>query len=456
MHTCHPKEHLCSAAHILCAMLLFVYLFSVPFCLPASAEHPAAPETYQVGTAYLSCLDTGNVLFEKNADSVIYPASTAKIMSGLLLCRALYTRLDDTVTLTDAMLSGVSGRSLHLAVGEVLTVRDLLYAALCGSYNDALNALAVYAAGSVAEFVSVMNQEAARLGASHTHYTNPLGLHDDAMYTTARDVAVIAREAYGNELYMTVTSETLHTIPATHVSDARNITNRNALLSDTSQNYRNGWCRGMSAGMTDEGGWCVVTVCERDGVSLLCIVMQGADVPNGSVIPAYTYANSLLAWARSNFGIREILAPGSVYVKLPVAMTGLSSSKTGLVVPEGLSAYLPYDADTENDLTFLYALTDGELVAPLSAGQVVGQVSVMYNGEVVGTAHLVVTEDFARNGFLDGMQSFRAYLGSRAFISAVIIFLILLLLYLRLVTGPGKRFGTRLNRRRRTKRYFRR
>lgn len=93
--------------------------------------------------------------------------------------------------------------------------------------------------------------------------------------------------------------------------------------------------------MTDEGGWCVVTVYERDGSSLLCLVMGGADVPNGEIIPAYTRVNALLAWARQNYGYRQLYAPGAVYKVVPVGMTGLSSSRAKLVLPDGLSVYLP-------------------------------------------------------------------------------------------------------------------
>lgn len=444
-----------SAARVLCCGLLFLLCLTLLPPLAAAADTPPAPERSDVGTAFLSCLDTGGVLYEKNSDRRIYPASTVKIMSGLLLCRSLYGRLDEAVELTPAMLNGVTGRSLHLSVGEVLSVKDLLYAALCGSYNDALNALCVYAAGSISECVAVMNREAERYGCTDTHYTNVSGLHDDAMYTTAHDVAVIAREAYQNQLYMTLTSETLYVIPETEYAAARTVTNRNLLLSDSSQNYRNGWCRGMSAGMTDEGGWCVVTVMERDGVSLLCVVMQGADVPSGEMIPAYAYVNALLSWARGNFGLQEIIRPGEKYITLPVRMTGLSASKTALIVPDGLTAYLPYGADSEKDLTVSYALDSDELVAPLAKGQRVGMVSVTYMGEVVGTAHLIVTEDFARNGFLDAMKSFRGYLGGRAFISSVVIFAVLLALYLRTILGPGRRFGNRITRRYRTGRFFR-
>ncbi|MCQ2429902.1 MAG: hypothetical protein MJ192_06200 [Clostridia bacterium] len=424
----------------LCLLCLLLTVSCLTF--PASAVSPP-PESAQVGAACLVCLDNNQVLYEKRADVQLYPASTVKIMTGLLACRALADRMDAQVTLTSAMLSGVTGRSLHLAVGEVLTVRDLLFAALCGSYNDAACALAVIASGSVSSFVSDMNDEAARLGAVNTYYTNPTGLHDESMTTTLHDTVTIAREAAANELYMAATSASSYTIPPTNVSEERVITNRNALLSDTSQIYRNGYCRGMSAGMTDEGGWCVATVCERNGASLLCVVMQGADVPNGEVIPAYTYVNSLLSWARTNYGYVEVFAPGASLTTVRVGMTGLSSSETALLVPDGLSAYLPLDVSAEQ-LETSWALTgvwaDGKLTAPVEAGETVGTVMVKYGDEVVGTARLTAADTFRRNGFMNLMTGFRSYLGSRACLITVIIFLILLLIYIRSVRKTGGRY----------------
>ena len=263
----------------LCLILTLSTLMTVAI-LPTYAED--APASSDVGVVLLLNLENNLVLYEKEADTPVYPASSVKIMMGLLACRSLYDRLGETVTVSSAMVAGVTGRSLHLADGERLTVRDLLYAAICGGYNDAAAVVACLSSGSVAAFVEDMNEEAQRLGALNTRYTNPTGLHDPAMCTTARDVAIIAREAYGNDLYMLISSARTYTVPATNVSEERLFTNRNSLISDSSQNYYNGYCQGMNAGMTDEGGWCVVTVCERNGASNLCIILRGLDVASGS------------------------------------------------------------------------------------------------------------------------------------------------------------------------------
>ena len=451
-----------SGSRRLCRRTLLLFL-SVILTLTAllplgslitSAEE--APVSTDVGVVLLLNLENNITLYEKEADTNVYPSSSVKIMMGLLACRALYDRLDEEVTVSAAMVAGVMGRSMHLADGEKLTVRDLLYAAICGGYNDAAQVVACLSSGSVAAFVEAMNTEAQRLGTLHTRYTNPTGLHDPAMCTTARDVAIIAREAYGNELYMLISSTRSHTIPATNVSPERVFSNRNALISDSSQNYYNGYCTGLNAGMTDEGGWCVVTVCERNGASNLCIILRGLDVASGELIPAYVQANRLLSWANRNYGYRTVLAAGETLDTLRVGMTGISKSKADVVPAEDLKIYLPADLDVEGQLEYNLILDDDGLTAPLTAGDTVGTVTVSYHGSIVGKAPITVTEDFKRSGFVNGLRLFKGYLMGRAFWLALPIFAVLLLPYLYATGSSRGRYGLRTVQRRKRIRYKKR
>ena len=437
----------------LCMILTLSAVLSAA-TLPAYAED--APASSDVGVVLLLNLENNLVLYEKEADTPVYPSSSVKIMMGLLACRSLATRLNETVTVSSAMVAGITGRSLHLADGETLTVRDLLYAAICGGYNDAAAVVACLSSGSVAAFVEDMNEEAARLGMTHTNYTNPTGLHDPAMSTTARDLSIIAREAYGNELYMLISSARTYTVPATNVSEARLFTNRNSLISDSSQNYYNGYCAGMNAGMTDEGGWCVVTVCERNGASNLCIILRGLDVGSGELIPAYVQTNRLLAWANRNYGYRTVLSAGDKLDRQKVNMTGISKSKADIVPAEDLKIYLPTGLDVEGQLEYNLILEGGGLTAPLTAGDTVGTVTVSYQGRIVGKAPLTVTEDFTESGFLKALQGFRSYLLGRAFWLTLPIFALLLLPYLYITGSSRGRYGLRTVRRRKKIRYTKR
>jgi hypothetical protein len=179
------------------------------------------------------------------------------------------------------------------------------------------------------------------------------------------------------------------------------------------------------------------------------------DVASGEKIPAYVYTNRLLAWANRAYTYCTILTPDDVLDTLHVGMTGVSKSKADVVPTEPLRIYVPSDADLIHGLSYSTVIHDGELTAPLTAGQVVGMVTVTYEGRVVGKAELTVTEDFARNGFLHGLMQFRAYLTSRPFLITVITFLVMLLVYLRLTTGPGGRYRIRNTKRHRVQ-YVRR
>ena len=450
------SRRLCRRTLSLFLSCLFTALILLGAIAPVSAlEDP--PASTDVGVVLLLNLENDLTLYEKEADTNVYPSSSVKIMTGLLACRALADRLDETVTVSAAMVAGVTGRSMHLADGEKLTVKDLLYAAICGGYNDAACVLACLASGSVAAFVEDMNEEALRLGTLHTRYTNPTGLHDPAMCTTARDISIIAREAYANDLYMRISSERTYTIPPTNVADERLFSNRNALISDSSRNYYNGRCKGMNAGMTDEGGWCVVTVYEAsDGAANLCIILRGLDVASGELIPAYVQTNRLLSWANRNYGYRTVLAAGETLDTVRVGMTGISKSRADLVPAEDLKIYLPADLDVEGQLEFNVILDGGEVTAPVTAGQTVGTVNVSYGGRIVGKAPITVTEDFKRSGFLNALQAFKGYLTGRAFLLTVPIFLVMLLPYLYATGSSRGRYGLRTVRRRRRIRYTKR
>ncbi len=401
------------------------------------------PEDDRVGAAYVCNIENNIVLYEKNTNTPVYPTSTVKIMTGLLACEALQERVDEVVTLEAPMLAGSSGRKMGLVVGEKITVKDLLVATICGSYNDAACVVATLSAGSVDGFVTQMNQRAEDIGATATHYTNVTGMHDPLMVTTVGDTAILAREAIKNELYMALASTHAYTISATNVATERLITNRNSLISDTAGQYYNGYCQGMNAGMTDEGGWAVVTLWQKGSASNLCLVMNGADVAVGETIPAYAYANRLLSWASYHYTYRTILTEGEVLDTLPVSMTGTSKSQADIILPHDLKVYLPSGVNLAEDVSVTWHLHDKKLTAPLEAGQDVGIVTVMYQDKVIGTSPLIITERFEKNGFLHFMESFKDYLTGRAFMATAICFVILLLIYLKWISGPGGRYTSR-------------
>lgn len=174
--------------------------------------------------------DSGEVLFSKNADEQIYPASTTKLMTALLTIEN--ASLDDEVTVGDEVTGFPSGSSLlGMTSGETLTIRDLLHGIFLVSGNDAASALAVHIGGTQEQFVDMMNARAQELGMTHTNFVNPHGIKDDNHYTTASDMALLAREVLKHEELVSIASTETYTIPANEEhSEDRELENTNRLI----------------------------------------------------------------------------------------------------------------------------------------------------------------------------------------------------------------------------------
>jgi D-alanyl-D-alanine carboxypeptidase (penicillin-binding protein 5/6) len=367
-------------------------------------------------------------------------------MSGLLACRLSDGMLTQQVTITKQMLDGIDGRVMGLEPGEIVTVKDMLYACICAGYNDAAGVLAYTLCGSTEKFVEEMNRLAATLGASQTVYTNPTGLHDDSMVTTAADTAKIALAATRNELYMQVCSATKYVMPPTNRAPERTLHNRNSLVSTYyGIGYFNDACQGMNAGSTDEGGWCTVTLAEREGDRYLCLVM-GAD-EDENYIYSYKIINDLVKWACNGFATRQVLEKEQAVTQVPVENTGLFGMKIDVCTKDALTVYLPRAAKDE-DLDVRCHLNSTSLDAPVKAGQTVGVITVYYQGTALGTVDAVVLEDHARNPILHGISLLSDYVLSRAFAATLICALLLgtgyfLYCYLGLSAKPKRGKYTR-------------
>ena len=434
-------------AWILC--LFFVCLFCVSaFPLPISASVPAAPNCPDYSRAQAVIVynaDFNEILLESNADKLLYPASTVKIMTGYLASELLKDRMDETVTVTEEMLSGAAGNRMKLAVGEEIRIRDLFYGAVTGGYNDACKALAVLASGSESAFVSAMNHRASALGMDSTVYKNPTGLHDLSMVTTARDTLTLSLAASTDPLYMAAASAVKHEIPATNTSDSRMFYNRNYLIaSAVTTAYHNPYVEGLNAGMTDEGGWCVAAKAFRFDLTWFCVVLGGEESEDGKTIHSYEITNNLLSWAARGYKEQEIIKEGAEYARIPVEFASITSrddSGYALVAKESLSRFLPVNtAEEEEGLAYRVLLHTESLIAPFPAGHEAGTLVVTWNGEEVGRVPLITSLAAERNSFTYLLSGLRELPKNRIFLASLIAFLFLTALYiLRVSRRPFKK-----------------
>ncbi len=406
-------------------VLLLLFSLLLPLAPPAAALEP--PEVARAAGAYLYNFENDTVLYSLNADARIFPASTVKLMTGILALEALGGDLTLPITVTSEMVHGVIGNNIGLKVGEVVTAGDMLHALLVNGANDAAQVLAVTVAGSVDAFVERMNHKAQLLGAYSTWYTNPTGMHNDAMITTVSDTAAIARYAYRLPGFTEITSVTKYVMEATNKSDYRNLYNRNAQLSkfyDTRYYYAG--AVGMNSGYTAQAGYCLVSVAARDELTYLCIVMNAEDDDEG--IYSYANARELLDWAFESFSYREVLGADQRICEMPVTLSSAVDYVT-LVPASPIVCYLPVDTDLS--LVRVAYVTHGEsLTAPVEAGQVCGTVTVTIGDEILGSADLIATGSVTRSEFLFLLERIKSFTTGRFFRATLIFLAVFTVLYI--------------------------
>lgn len=329
---------------------------------------------------------SGTVLYELNADETRYPASTTKIMCALVVLE--HADLSDQVTVEEGDLDALTPDSsvAGFKPGEVLTVEQLLYGLLLPSGNDAAYILARAVGGSTEAFVQMMNDRAAELGCTGTHFVNPCGLHDPDHYTTARDLIKMTEAAMENEEFARIVATPSFDLPATNVQPARTLYNTNLLINGNSSLYYEP-ARGVKTGNTDEAGRCLVGAAEQDGVTLYSVALGCAD---GAVPASLTETRRLFEWAYSEWAVRDVVSADSEVETVEVSDAHLDE-ELEIETADGLSCLLPQDADL-SAVTVTYDLPD-TFTAPYERGDVVGTATYELDGRTLGEVELVAAND---------------------------------------------------------------
>lgn len=238
---------------------------------------------------------TDTVLYSKNADEKLYPASITKIMTALLACENL--DMNDTITMSQEAAYGIESgsSSIYAETGEVFTVEQALMALMLESANEMALALAEKVSGSVKKFVELMNQRAEQLGCHNTHFNNPNGLPDENHYTTASDMAKIAKSAWLNPLFRRYCTKRYYEIPPTNkFAEARQLLNHHKMMKNGEYYYEG--VRGGKTGYTDASGNTLVTYCKRGNITLVAVILNSTSAAN-----AYSDTASLFNYGFENF-----------------------------------------------------------------------------------------------------------------------------------------------------------
>ena len=413
-----------------------------------------APGALALGEPELSCPNvlimdrgTGEVLLEHGANEKVYPASITKIMTVLLAVEAIE---NGTASMTDEVTASsnitfdliADGSSAGIMVGETMTLESLLYAAMVSSANEACNIIAEHIGGGISAFVAMMNDRAQALGCTGTNFVNTHGLPNDNHYTTPMDFALIALEASRHELFMEICSTPTITSPPTNLSGERTLKNSNALIS-TDGIYGSGYlyqyANGMKTGHTNAAGYCLISTAEKDGIELLAAVFGGAETWPGPT-PAYTnFSDSitLYEWVFTNFAYREVLRSTDAVAKLDVEM-GSNADSVSLRPESSISALVPNDSDLSEfrlSVSYDHGDSDKPLMAPISAGQKLGEVTLTKNGINYGTVNLVAASgvDLSRGEYLK--SQIQATTSSTAFKLIFWVVILILVAYVILVVS---------------------
>lgn len=309
--------------------------------------------------------NTGEVLYSENASSKLPMASTTKIMTALIALE--HGNIDAEYTVPAAAV-GIEGSSVYLVDGEKLTMKELVYALMLESANDAAEAIAILIAGSVPAFADMMNRRAAELGLSGTHFTNPHGLDDPEHYTTAYDLAKLSCYALNNEDFLTVVSTRKRNISFNSGEGIRLLVNHNRML----RSYDG--AIGVKTGYTKKCGRCLVSAAERDGMRLVAVTLNAPD--------DWRDHTSMLDWGFASYVRLELAAKGSYKVSLAVC----GGSQDSVICSNITQVALTLPA-SHGDISCTVE-APRFLIAPFSAGQQVGRLIYRCDGEIIACVPL--------------------------------------------------------------------
>ena len=363
---------------MICMLLSVLSLIAMfPTQTKAAEYWPEAP-VVESPSAILMEMNTGAVLYQKNSDEKNYPASITKILTTLIALEN--SDLNEVVTFSDAAIDNTEGSGIARDYGEQMTMEQCLYAVMLASANECAYAVAEHVGGTIENFVNMMNERAAQLGCTTTHFSNPHGLFSEDHYTSARDMALIAKAAYENETFRIIIGTARYTIPPTNKHQEETaLQNHNEMLYPWQHlEYRYEYCTGGKTGYTDVARSTLVTFAEKDGMKLVCVVMR-TESPS-----QWKDSINLFNFAFDNFQLWNVADNETKYdTSEAVEVGALNQNKAFVDIDRNACIVLPK--------TMAFADAASEIAYEQTDGNIVGKITYTYAGNVVGRADIVKT-----------------------------------------------------------------
>ena len=305
-------------------------------------------------------VSSGRVLHAKNEKNKMFMASTTKILTAITVIDNC--NLDEVVVIPKQAV-GIEGSSIYLEEGEKLTVEELLYGLMLRSGNDAAVALALHVSGSIEKFAELMNEKAISIGATNSNFINPHGLHNDNHFTTAYDLALISSYAIKNPAFKKIVSTKTKNISWDSRNYDRILVNKNKMLKEFEGSI------GIKTGYTKKAGRCLVSACERNGMQLICVVLNCP--------PMFERSKELLSDKFNAFEMTEIINSENILDFIPVKDSDI---KCGVYTKDDI--ILPLSNEEKEKFNIVYNYPK-ELYPPLKKDEEIGQIEIYIENKLI-------------------------------------------------------------------------
>jgi len=349
--------------------------------LLGTVVHGSEPEITATSAVVIDCIDN-KILYSKNMDEKIYPASLTQVLTAILVVENC--NMNDEVIISKNAINSVQSGYLtaNIKEGEILTVEQLLNLLLISSYNDVANALAEHVGGSTENFVLMMNEKAKEIGCTNSNFVNCHGAHDENHYSTAHDIALIGVYAMQYDEIKTASSKIYYELGATNKyekTDRLYQTTNEMILSGSSNYYR--YAKGVKTSFTTPAGYCFMAYAEKNNIPLISVVLKSTTSTS-----RYEDSKNILKYAFENNTIRTIVELGTNVQTINVKNATQDSKKLNVILENSIIAVV--NVQNENKNIEPKININNELVAPIEKGQVIGTVSYEIEGKTY-TANLI-------------------------------------------------------------------
>lgn len=418
-------------------IILIISILAVPISVSA---YEVTGFDITANAGMLISMDTEEILYEKDIDKKVYPASITKIMTVTLFLEDEQYDPNGKIAMTEEVLKMILGTGSavsNLKAGEEFTQLDLCYMTLMSSFGDCAYLGAIFYEGNVDAFVDKMNKKAEELGLTGTHYENPIGLHHETNYTTVRDIYTLTSYALKNQTFKEICETARYDMPATNMSGSRRLSTTN-FLHDSTTAYYYTYAKGVKTGYTDEAGRCLVSTASYNGYNYMCILMG---CPPEKKINQFVESRELYKWAFNNFEYKEVATSSNPVCEIGVELS-MERDFVPLYIEKGFVTILPKEAD-ESTIIIEPHLDKETVDAPIKKGQKLGTADIIYAEKVIGTVDLVAGDNVKANAVLIIGRAIKNFFTSSymkvVYVLVIAAILIFIIMVIHLNKGRTKR-----------------